>query len=169
MQVKDALQVRRSIRRFTQDPVSREQIEELLHAAMSGPSACNKQPWQFYAVTRAETLEALRGASRFSSYTAPLAMVVCGDLSRALPGSMGEYWIQDCSAAVENILLQAVALELGAVWCGLYPQKQPQVRVRELLGMPEEHVPLALIWIGYPAQGSEPGDRYDPACIHFVE
>ena len=85
MELKEALLKRRSVRKYTEEAVSQEMIEELLHAAMSGPSACNKMPWEFYVITNPEKLEELRGASMFTKMQAPLAMVVCGNLAHALP------------------------------------------------------------------------------------
>ena len=107
MEVREALQKRRSIRKYTEDAVSKEQLEELLHAAMSGPSACNRTPWDFYVVTDPEVLKKLREAAKFSKITAPAAIVVCGNLSKALPMQYASYWIQDCSAATENSLRAA--------------------------------------------------------------
>ena len=103
MEVREALQKRRSIRKYTEDAVSKEQLDELLHAAMSGPSACNRTPWDFYVVTDPEVLKKLREAAKFSKITAPAAIVVCGNLSKALPMQYASYWIQDCSAATEKI------------------------------------------------------------------
>ena len=117
MEVKDALLKRRSIRKFKDEPISQEIIEELLIAAMSAPSACNKRPWEFYIITNKDKLQELKKASRFARYDAPLAIVVCGNLSHALPLSFSSYWIQDCSAATQNILLRVTDLGLGAVWC----------------------------------------------------
>lgn len=114
MEVKEALLKRRSVRKFTDEPVSNEMIDELLHAAMSGPSACNKKPWEFYVVLNEEKLKELESASMFSKISAKLAIIVCGNFSNALPKQMAEYWIQDCSAATENILLRVTDLALGA-------------------------------------------------------
>lgn len=139
-----------------------------MHAAMSGPSACNKRPWQFYVVTDPEIIKELRGASRFTGITAPAAIVVCGDLRHALPMQLADYWVQDCSAATENILLAAVDLGLGAVWCGIYPQKRPQERVRELLGLNDKLMPLNVIWIGHPADTPSPRDQYDADRVHYI-
>ena len=152
MELKEVLEKRRSVRKFTQEAVPEELVEELLHAAMSAPSACNRKPWEFWVVTEPETLEKLRKASRFTNYEAKLVIVVAGNLSRALPMQLGDYWIQDCSAATENILLRAVDLGLGAVWCGIHPQKRPVERVRELLGMTEGQIPLNIIFLGYPGE-----------------
>ena len=168
MELREVLLKRRSVRKFTEESVSDEMIQELLHAAMSGPSACNKRPWAFYVVTNPEKLEELKGASKFTKMSAKLAMVVCGDLEKALPMEMANYWIQDCSAAVENILLCVTDLGLGAVWCGLHPQKKAEENVREMLGMPETHIPLGLIYIGHPAEEPEARDQYEEECVHYI-
>ena len=136
---------------------------------MSGPSACNRTPWEFYVITQQEKLEELRGASRFTKMKAPLAIVVCGNLSRALPLKLGEFWIQDCSAATENILLCATDLGLGAVWCGVHPQKRPEKRVQEILNLPDKYIPLNIIWIGCPAENPEARDQYDDKRIHYIK
>jgi len=168
MELKEVLLKRRSVRKFTEEPVSAAHIDELMHAAMSGPSACNRQPWEFYIVTDAEKIAELRGASRFTKIHAPMAIVVCGNLSRALPMQMADYWIQDCSAATENILLRAVDLGLGAVWCGVIPQKRPEKKVRETLELPPKHIPLNIIWVGHPADEPEAKDWYDEKRVHRI-
>ncbi len=169
MELKEVLLKRRSIRKFTDEPVSKEMIDELMHAAMSGPSACNRKPWDFYVITNAELLEKLKSASKFTNFSSKLAIVVCGNLSKALPLQFSEYWIQDCSAATENILLRVTDLGLGAVWCGIHPQKKPVERVREYLGLDKKKVPLNIIFIGHPAQEQEARDQYEEACVHYVE
>lgn len=168
MELKEVLLKRRSIRKFTDQPVDDAMIEELLHAAMSGPSACNRQPWDFYVVTRQDTLEGLRAATHFSRMQAPLAIVVCGSLKRALPGDLAAYWVQDCSAATENILLRAADLGLGAVWCGVHPQKRGEANVARVLGLEEDMVPLNIIHIGHPAEEAEARDWYDPDRVHYI-
>ena len=169
MELKEALLKRRSVRKFTEEPVSEEMIEELLHAAMSGPSACNKKPWDFYVVSNKEVLKELQSASKFTKMTAPLAMIVCGNLSKALPLGMAEYWIQDCSAATENILLRVTDLGLGAVWCGIHPQKGAEERVRNMLDIPKTQIPLNVIFIGHPAEEPEARDQYEEKYIHYIK
>ena len=169
MELKEALLKRRSVRKFTDEKVSDEQINELLHAAMSGPSACNKTPWEFYVVKNSDKLGAVKKASLFSRFNSSLVIVVAGNTSRALPAPITEFWIQDCSAAVENILLRATDLGLGSVWCGAYPQRRVEDNLQGVLGMPEDHVPFAIIHIGYPAETPEPRDQYDAERVHFVE
>lgn len=169
MELKEVLLKRRSVRKYTNEAVSEEAIQELLHAAMSGPSACNRRPWDFYVITNKEVLEALKGASKFTKITAPLAIVVCGNLKRALPVKMADYWIQDCSAATENILLRATDLGLGTVWCGIHPQKRAEKKVAEILGLNEKQIPLNIILLGHPAECPQARDQYEEECVHFVK
>lgn len=169
MELKEVLLKRRSVRKFTEEPVSDEMIEELLHAAMSGPSACNKKPWEFYVVTNSQKLQELKEASMFTKISSKLAVVVCGNLSRALPMKMAEYWIQDCSAATENILLRVTDLGLGAVWCGIHPQKKAIEKVRRILDISESQIPLNLIFIGHPAEEPEARDQYEEKRVHYIK
>lgn len=169
MDVRVAMQKRRSIRKFTEEPVSREDMDLLMHAAMSGPSACNCTPWEFYVVSNPEKLKELRGAAHYSKISAPLAIVVVGNVSKALPRQLAPYWIQDCSAATENILLQAVELGLGSVWCGIYPQGRPEEKVAEILGLTDDQIPLNIIYIGHPAESPEARDQYKVERVHYID
>lgn len=168
MEVKDALLKRRSIRKYLDKEVSDEMIEELLHAAMSGPSACNRRPWIFYVIKDQDKLNELRKASRFSNMNAPLAIVVVGDLSRSLPLQLKDFWIQDCSAATENILLRATDLGLGSLWCGIYPQKRPVERVKKILGITNSDIPLNIIYIGYGDEEKESRDQYEKNRVKVI-
>lgn len=169
MELKDALLCRRSVRKYTEEAVSEEDILELLHAAMSGPSAVNAKPWEFFAVTNPDVLSVLRRSSKFTNMNAPLAIVVCGVPSVLLPGSLSDFWVQDCSAATENILLRAVDLGLGTVWCGIHPQKTAVKRVQAALGLKDRQIPLNIIFVGHPAETPEPRDQYDEKRVHFVK
>lgn len=169
MQLKEVLLKRRSVRKFTDEPVSDEMIEELLIAAMSGPSACNRRPWYFHVVSKKEVLEELKKASKFSKFNAPLAIVVCGDLARALPFGLDSYWIQDCSAATENILLRVTDLGLGAVWCGAHPQKSVEENIKKILDLPKKQIPLNIIFIGHPLEFPEERVQYEKNRINFVK
>ena len=168
MEVKDALLKRRSIRKYLDKEVSDEIIEELLHAAMSGPSACNRRPWIFYVIKDQDKLSELRKASRFSNMNAPLAIVVVGDLSRSLPLQLKDFWIQDCSAATENILLRVTDLGLGSLWCGIYPQKRPVERVKDILGITNSDIPLNIIYIGYGDEEKESRDQYEKNRVKVI-
>ncbi len=169
MELREVLLKRRSVRKFTDEAVSEEMIQELLHAAMSGPSACNMKPWEFYVVTNPEKVEELKKASKFTKISSKMAMVVCGNLKRSLPLQMASYWIQDCSAATENILLRVTDLGLGAVWCGIHPQKKAEERVREMLDIPNSQVPLNVIFVGHPAEEPEARDQYDEKRVHYIK
>ena len=169
MELNEVLLKRRSVRKFTDEPVSEEDVLKLLHAGMSGPSACNRTPWEFFVVTNPEILEKLRKAARYSKIKAPLAIVVCGNLSKALPLQLSPFWIQDCSAATENILLKATDLGLGAVWCGVHPMKRAEKNVSEALSLSEKLVPLNIIHIGHPAEFPEPRDQFNEKKVHYIK
>lgn len=162
----DAILGRRSVRRYTDRPVAEAAVTDLLRAAMAAPSAGNQQPWQFVVVRDRKILEDLAAANPYGGMArdAQLAVVVCGD-----PGERahGEFWIQDCSAATQNLLLAAHATGLGAVWCGTYPLEERVVRVRAALNLPDEIVPFAVVPVGYPAEEPVSVDRYDSRRIHF--
>lgn len=120
MELSDAIRARRSVRKFKKDiPVPQEHVQKMLEAAMMAPSALNTRPWQFYVVTDERTKQALLRVHPYCRLeTAPLAIVVCGRPDKQ-PGH--GYWPQDCGAAIENILLQALDLGYGSCWCGCYP------------------------------------------------
>lgn len=165
----ETIRSRTSIRKF--DPsreVSAADEEQLLRAAMCAPSAMNKQPWHFIVVRDAAKLKALAEALPYSRVGegARLAIVVCGDLDNGLPGRGKEYWIQDCSAATQNLLLAAKARGLGAVWTGVYPGEDRVASVRQILAIPEGFMPLNVIPVGYPAENPPPKDKWNPEKIH---
>ncbi len=169
MEVSEAILKRRSIRKFTDQKVTDEQIDLLLKSAMAAPSACNKRPWFFYVVKNPEKLKQVKRASMFANKNSSLVIIACGDLKRALPLKLSEYWIQDLSAAVENLLLTVTDLGLGACWCGLHPMQASVKRVQKALEMPEHHVPMALIHVGYPDEAQEPRTQYEEKCVKIIE
>ncbi|MTV48789.1 nitroreductase family protein [Heliobacillus mobilis] len=161
----DAILSRRSVRTYTDQPVADELVKELLEAAMSAPSAGNEQPWHFIVIKDRQLLDEI---PKFHPYAgmvkqAPLAILVCGD--ETLEKYKG-FWVQDCSAATQNILVAAQAKGLGAVWVGLYPEEGRVKALRDLLGIPEQVIPLALIPLGYPAEQLPPANRFNPKRIH---
>ena len=163
------IMTRTSIRAFTDQPVDEATVEKILRAGMSAPTAVNRQPWAFVVVNEREQMERLREVHPYAQMlkTAQFAIVVCGDMERALPGASQAYWIQDASAATENILLAAHGLGLGAVWCGVYPNPDVLPKVKEVLGLPSSIVPLNIIPIGYPAENPAPKDKWKPENIHY--
>ena len=156
-----------SVRRFTSQPVEAEKVERMLRAAMAAPSAQNQQPWEFYAVTRRETLDALAACSPYAGclHGAPLGFVVCCKKDCLIP----DYANIDCSAATENLLLEAVSQGLGAVWLGITPRPERMEAARQVLNLPEIHYAFAFVACGYPAEDRPQQDRYDPSRVHMVE
>lgn len=156
---------RRSIRSYTCDDVSDDNIEQLLRAAMSAPSAGNEQPWHYMVIRERNLLDAVPSFHPYSQMIrqAPVAILVCGDPTIAKHEG---YWVQDCAAATENILVAATALDLGTVWLGVYPREDRVSGFRKLLDIPPHIIPFALVPVGHPAERKPPADRYDSARIH---
>ena len=164
----DNIMTRASVRDFTDEPIPQQTLESIVKAGMAAPSAMNKQPWAFVVVTDKAQLEALRNAHPYSNLkTATAAIIVCGDMAKTIPGEGEEYWVQDCSAATENILLAAHAYGIGAVWCGVYPVKERIADVSKVLGLPSDIVPLNIVTMGYPAEKVSPKDKWNPDAVHY--
>ena len=163
----DNIMTRTSIRQYTDEPVTKADIETLLRAGMAAPTAVNAQPWHFVAITDKAKLKELAVTNRRGSMIeqAALAIVVCGNMDKAMKGKGQAYWIQDCSAATENILLAAHALGLGAVWTGLYPMDDRVAAVSQVLKLPETIIPLCTIVIGHPAESPTPKDKWKPENV----
>lgn len=168
----NCIMTRTSIRQYQDRPVEQEKVEQLLRAAMAAPTAVNKQPWHFYVLNTKEAINRLADASQRGSdmvRSAALVIIVCGDMDKALEGKAREYWIQDTSAATENLLLAAHALGLGAVWTGVYPMKERVEMTTKVLNLPENLVPLCTILIGYPAENPTPKDKWKPENVTYVD
>jgi nitroreductase len=158
---------RRSVRRFLPQAVSEAAISDLLAAAMAAPSACNRRPWAFMVLTdpeRLATVAALLPNGGFLA-TAPLGIVVLGDLDRAHAGELS-YLLQDCSAAIQNLLLAAPALGLGACWLGVHPRPDRMAGLRALFALPETIVPVSVIALGVPAENPPPRTQFEPDRVH---
>ncbi len=161
----DFIQKRRSIRSYKDEPVSDEQVDTLLRAAMAAPSAGNQQPWEFVVIRDRAAMQAV---TEFHVHATPLVksvlgILVCGNMDRVQYGDM---WVQDCSAATQNILLCAANMGLGTCWLGVYPIQERIDGLRRLCNLPERVVPLALIAVGVPDEDKGPADYYDPARVH---
>lgn len=159
MDALEAIFTRRSIRKYLDQSVPENLVERLLAAAMQAPSARNQQPWQFVVIDDREILAKVPGfmPNAAMASQAPLGILVCGDLS--LEKSEG-YWVVDCAAAVENILLAAHALGLGAVWTGVYPREARMEGLRQLVGLPKNVMAHSLVVLGFPDEEVMPADRY---------
>ena len=163
------IMTRTSIRKYTDQPVSKTDIETLLRAGMAAPTAVNRQPWHFVAVTDKAKLKELSGGRGGMLEQCALAIVVCGNMEKTMQGKGQEFWIQDCSAATENILLAANALGLGAVWTGGYPMEERVASISKALKLPETIIPLCTIVIGHPAESPTPKDKWKPENISYNE
>ena len=168
--VLDNIMTRTSIRQFTADPVPQDVVEQLLRAGMAAPTAMNSQPWEFVVLNDRDTLDRLAGKLRYAKMLerAPLAIVVCARttfLDREGRERENIFWVDDCAAATENILLAAHALGLGAVWTAAKDDRG--AIVRDALGIPEGYATLNVIAIGYPAENPAPKDKWKPEKIHW--
>ena len=154
-----------SIRKYEKKAVEQEKIELLLRAAMAAPSACNQQPWEFYVVTDPVKIQELSGTSPYAKCAAgaPLVVVPCYRKEGIAP----DYFEIDLSAAVENLLLEADELGLGAVWMGIAPAPERMEAVRKVLDIPENLSAFALVPCGYPAETRGQVDRYDESRVHY--
>ena len=159
----DLIYTRRSIREYTEDPVTDEQVEAILKAAMAAPSARNLRPWHFIVVRKRKLLDKLAKVHKYAEMLekAPLGVVVCGDQKVS-----EQHWVEDTCAATQNLLLAATALGLGGVWISLYPKNKHQKYVRELLDIPEHVGVLCLVALGRPAQKKEARIQYDHERVH---
>jgi nitroreductase len=166
MDAMQALFSRRSIRKYTSAAVGEEALKTVLEAAMSAPSAGNQQPWHFVIIDDRRILDQVPSIHPHSLMCreAPVAVLVCGDPT--LERHAG-YWVQDCAAATENLLVAVHAGGLGGVWVGVHPREDRVIGLRRLLDIPEHVIPFALVPIGHPAEQKPPRpDRYNDIRLH---
>jgi nitroreductase len=162
----DLLLTRRSIRKYTDQPVTDDQVRTILRAAMAAPSAGNQRPWEFLVIRDPATREAITTVHPHASMlpSAPVAIFVVGDLTKQLHEN---YWPVDCAAATQNLLLGAHALGLGAVWLGVHPRPERCAALKRMFALPEPIMPFALVSIGHPAEVKGPAERYEEARVHW--
>ena len=167
MEAYEAILSRRSIRKYQDRPIEDEVIEKLIRAGMAAPSAHNEQPWHFVVIKDRTILDEI---PKFHPYAkmlseAPVALAICADHELEKDPTAG-YWIQDCSAATQNILLAAHALGLGACWLGIQPREKRKIALAKLLRLPESVEAFCVIALGYPAEEKAPSDRSHWDRIH---
>jgi nitroreductase len=160
---------RKSVRNYTGEQVSKACLLTLMKAGMAAPSARNRQPLAFVAITERKILDAMGEGLPYTKmlFKAGAAIVVCGDKKVDLQQGANDLWYQDAAAATENILLTAEAMELGAVWSALYPYPERENHVRKLLRLPVEVTPFSIIPIGHPSGIDQPKDKFKPEKIHW--
>ena len=155
---------RKSVRKYTQQPVEKEKLETLVRAGMAAPSSRDRRPWEFIIVTDRDILDTMGDGlplARMLKETKQ-AIIVCGDTVKS-----GNAWQLDCSAAAQNVLLAAESLGLGAVWTASYPYPERMKVVRDALQLPDHVIPLTVIPIGYPIGMEKPKDKFNKKQIHY--
>ncbi len=166
----NAIFTRRSVRNFLEKDVEKEKIDRLLRAAMQAPSAANQQPWEFLVVTGKENLNTLSQCSPYAASlkNAKVGIVVLANQERLM---FKDYWQQDLGAATQNILLEAVELELGTVWYGTAPDQERMKYIQNLYNLQENLVPFSVIAVGYPKKEDANSfvDRYDEKRVHYIK
>ncbi|PIV00563.1 nitroreductase family protein [Candidatus Shapirobacteria bacterium CG03_land_8_20_14_0_80_40_19] len=163
----ETILTRHSVRHFTGEPVSGDDLKKVLKAGMSAPSAVNTQPWAFIVVTKKKLLDLLCESLSYAKMLdkAGAAVIVCGVPDKDKDYA-SKFWVMDCSAATENILLAVHGLGLGAVWTAVYPDEEKIKAVREILKIPSEIIPLNVIPIGVPVGDERPKDKFKKENIH---
>jgi nitroreductase len=153
---------RRSIRQYTDQPVSEADLTSLLEAGMAAPSAMNKRPWHLVAVTDKQVIQTIAQSPPYGRTLpgAPLVIVVCGD------PSVSSWWLQDCTLATQNILVAAAGLGLGGVFLGCHDKPEREAPIRQALDIPDGIGMASVLCIGHPAEEKEPRTQYDPAQAH---
>lgn len=168
MDLYDALLARRSCRKYKKKEVSDEQIDKILRAAMAAPSAINKQPWEFYVIKNKELQRKIKDIAPAWDRNSTLLIIVAGNKDKFITGRE-DFWIEDCGAAVENMLLEATELKLGSLWCGVYPSKERMAALKKLIALPNNQIPFALIHFGYPDEKNDPRTQHDEEKIHYIK
>jgi nitroreductase len=161
--VLDLIKKRRSIREYTDESISDADVKTMLEAAMAAPSANNSQSWEFIVVRKEDLRQQLAKMKTWSSMCAgaSVVFVVCGNQGHS------RHWVEDSSAATENLLLAAAGLNLGAVWIAVYPEQEYEEYVRNLLSIPDELHVLCLVAVGHPAENKPPRTQYDESKVHY--
>ena len=162
----NAIFKRVSVRKFQDKKIEEEKIELLMKAAMAAPSAHNQQPWEYYVVTDENTIQQLSKCGKYAGFAAeaPLVIVPCMVKETVAP----EFARVDVAASVENILLEATELGLGATWCGVEPHEDLMDAIRNVLSIPDTLIPFCLIVAGYPGEEKQQQNRYEESKIHRI-
>ena len=166
-EVLETIYQRRSIRNYQDKPVEEEKMIELIKLAMAAPSASNSQPLEFIIVTDDEKLTAIRGQIRMAKFKVPAAILVLGNPHKASNAAGKHFWQQDGSAAIENMLIGAVAMGLGTCWVGVHPLPPFERVVRKLFSVPDDVYPLSFVMVGYPAEYPEARTQFDSKAVFW--
>lgn len=160
---------RRTIRKYQEKEVSNDIVIKLLKAGMAAPSARNKQPWEFYVIENKDIQKRIKDYSPAYNYNSPLLILVCGNKTRFNTDKINDFYIQDCSAAIQNILLAAKSMGLGTCWCGVNPVEERMEFISKTLDLENHIIPLGLIHVGYPAEEKEAHTKYNENYIKIIK
>ncbi len=167
----ECIMTRASVRSYTDRQVDDSTINKILRAGMAAPTAANQQPWHFVVVTDQQLKDSITASFEYTKMVehCSFAVIVCGDMDNLFEGDIpaGGFWVEDCSAASENMLLAAHALGVGGVWCGIYPLKDREETLRSILNLPANLTPLNVMAFGYPSGAVTPKDKWNPSKIHY--
>lgn len=168
MEILKEIKERKSVRKFTSQIVNDEQIEALMKAGMSAPSAVNKRPWCFYVIKDEDTRNKIINSMPYGKYNAPIIIIPCIMESHTLPLHAHDLAYCDLSAVTENILIEAVHLGLGTVWCAVYPDNRRIKALKEILNLSDDITPFSTIYVGYEDGNAPAKDKFDPSRIHII-
>lgn len=167
----DCIMTRTSVRSYSDRQVDDSTINKILRAGMASPTAANQQAWHLEVITNQNLKDSISASFEYAKMVehCSFAVVVCGDMDRLFAGDKadGGFWVQDCSAMSENMLLAAHALGVGGVWCGVYPMADREEILRRILKLPANLTPLNIMSFGYPAAAATPKEKWDPAKVHY--
>ncbi len=169
MEALECIKNRTSIRKFIDKPVEDELIKEIIKAGMCAPSALNRQPWEFYVIDNKEIMDRITAVSPNFDKDSPIQVVVVGRLDYINGGDILDYWIEDCAAVTQNMLLAATALGLGSLWCGVFPRKDRCDAIKEILGLKDNQMPFSFLHFGYMGEEPNPKDKYQEERIHYIK
>ena len=169
MDFKDAVYSRTSVRKFDSKEISEDILNEIVHYGLKAPSAKNYRPWEIYVITNKDVMQEFRNRIPSGNYNCNAMILVCGNKNRFIEGEGEGFWIQDASAAIENIILASTSFGIGSVWIGVYPIKAKIDSAKEILSLPENIIPLGLIDLGYPMGEVTPKNINDDDKIHFIK
>ncbi|HBF88674.1 MAG TPA: nitroreductase family protein [Bacteroidales bacterium] len=166
MDVLNCIINRRSIRRFKNQNIEIQKVEDILKAAMYAPTARNQQTFEFVVINNRQMLDDISEIHPYANMLkqAPLAILVCHNHQKVKSDG---FWIQDLAAVTQNILLQAYSLGIGSVWLGVYPREDRENGLKKYLNLPEDIVPFSLVALGYADENPHTTNRYDSNKIHF--
>jgi len=169
METKSAILKRKSCRKYNGKHIDSEVIKMILEAGMAAPSAINRQPWEFYIIKNKDVQETLKSAMPYSKYNSDLLIVVCGNLSKEIFIKSQEFFVEDCSAAIENMLISATDLGVSSCWTAVYPSEKRMNSVREILKIKKSIIPFAIVHFGYCNDEFIENTKYNEKKIHVIE